>query len=184
MIASGATSSFARHRSEFTFFRFGLKYCNRFAAPNIRHSPSLPLTAYRHWPLVMTRGHPKGFVARYHTSGHVECIEIFTQVRPHQGRYCFGAGGTQGNQRSISHRSEDRQGHGPRIARDWTLIAEDVRLVIEIDVEQHRTLTQTWRAASVRDYCSGKSTHLCSDVDILPLSGKIAVAASRSSSSF
>jgi hypothetical protein len=32
------------------------------------------------------------------------------------------------------------------------LIAEDVRLVIEIDGEQHRTLTQTRRAASVRDY--------------------------------
>jgi very-short-patch-repair endonuclease len=50
------------------------------------------------------------------------------------------------------------------------LIAEDMRLVIEIDGEQHRTLTQTRRAASVRDYCSGKSTHFCSDVDI-PLSG-------------
>jgi hypothetical protein len=36
------------------------------------------------------------------------------------------------------------------------LIAEDVRLVIKIDGEQHRTLTQTRRAASVRDYCSGK----------------------------
>ncbi|MGB6698084.1 MAG: hypothetical protein WBE80_05050 [Methylocella sp.] len=49
------------------------------------------------------------------------------------------------------------------------LIAEDVRLTIEIDGEQHRTLTQTRRAASVRDYCFGKSTHFCSDVDI-PLS--------------
>lgn len=29
------------------------------------------------------------------------------------------AGGTQGNQRSISHHSEGRQGHGPRVARDW-----------------------------------------------------------------
>jgi hypothetical protein len=48
------------------------------------------------------------------------------------------------------------------------LIAEDVRLVIEIG-EQHRTLKQTRRAASVRDYFSGKSTHFCSDADI-PLS--------------
>ncbi|MFZ3326237.1 MAG: hypothetical protein WA231_10215 [Methylocella sp.] len=62
------------------------------------------------------------------------------------------------------------------------LIAEDVRLVIEIDVEQHRTLTQTRRAASVRDYCSGKSTHFCSDVDI-PLS-EDSGGGLRSSSSF
>jgi hypothetical protein len=57
-----------------------------------------------------------------------------------------------------------------------------VRLVIEIDGEQHRTLTQTRRAASVRDYCSGKSTHFCSDVDI-PLS-EDSGGALRSSSHF
>jgi hypothetical protein len=61
-----------------------------------------------------------------------------------------------------------------RESHEIGLIAEDVRLVIEIDGEQHRTLTQTRRAASVRDYCSGKSTHFCSDADI-PLS-EIAVA--------
>jgi hypothetical protein len=57
-----------------------------------------------------------------------------------------------------------------------------VRLVIEIDGEQHRTLTQTRRAASVRDYCSGKSTHFCSDADI-PLS-EDSGGALRSSSHF
>ena len=36
-----------------------------------------------------------------------------------RGACLLNAGGTQGNQRSISHKSEGRQGHGPRIARDW-----------------------------------------------------------------
>ncbi len=36
-----------------------------------------------------------------------------------RGACLLHAGGTQGNQRSISHQSEGRQGHGPRIAGDW-----------------------------------------------------------------
>ena len=36
-----------------------------------------------------------------------------------RGACLLHAGGTQGNQRSISHKSEGRQGHGPRIAREW-----------------------------------------------------------------
>jgi hypothetical protein len=38
---------------------------------------------------------------------------------PYEGPCLLHAGGTQGNQGSISHQSEGRQGHGPRIARDW-----------------------------------------------------------------
>ena len=51
-----AQPRFARHRSEFTFFRFGLKYRDRLTPPNVPHSPSLPLAAYRHRPPVMIPG--------------------------------------------------------------------------------------------------------------------------------